>query len=257
MAPGARLAGRVAVVTGGGSGLGRGIARTFAAEGARVIVVGRRREPLEESVRLIEAERGAALAFAADLAEDDQAAALAKFARSAGGCRALVCAAGVRGAVGAAPDLELAGWHEALAVNTTAPLLCARHLVPLMREAGGGSIVNIGSLRLNRLKAGAAAYIASKGALLYLTRVMALDHAPDRIRVNMVSPGLVLTDFTRYVIEGHADPEEGKRKWGAQYPLGRIGTEDDIAQACLYLASDESSWVTGQVLNVDGGMSAT
>lgn len=255
---GGRLAGRVAVVTGGGSGLGRGIARTFAAEGAAVIVVGRRAAPLEETVGLVQAEGGRAAAFPGDVSQEAAAASLAGFSRERfGGCHVLVNAAGVRGAVGAVTDFDLEGWHEALAVNVTGPLLCARHLVPLMREAGGGAIVNIGSLRLNRLKAGAAAYIASKGALLYLTRVMALDHAKDRIRVNMLSPGLVLTDFTRYILEGHADPEEGIRQWGAQYPLGRIGTEDDIAEACVYLASDASAWVTGQVLNVDGGMSAT
>lgn len=253
-----RLAGRVAVVTGGGTGLGRGIAHAFAVEGAAVVVAGRRPEPLVESVAAIEGSGGRAAAFPCDVSRDEAAASLAGFVRERfGGCRILVNAAGVRGAVGGAPELDLEGWHEALAVNVTGPMLCARHLVPLMREAGGGSIVNIGSLRLNRLKAGAAAYIASKGALLYLTRVMALDHAKEGIRVNMVSPGLVLTDFTRYILEGHDDPQEGIREWGSQYPLGRIGTEADIAEACVYLASDASSWVTGQVLNVDGGMSAS
>jgi NAD(P)-dependent dehydrogenase (short-subunit alcohol dehydrogenase family) len=249
---------RVAVITGGGSGIGRGIALAFAREGARVVVVGRRESPLEETARRIAADGGEALALPADVADDAAVAAMAARARAHfGQVQLLVNAAGVRGAVGPVTDFDLAGWNEALAVNVTGPLLCVRHLAPLMRDAGGGAIVNIGSLRLTRLKAGAAAYIASKGALLYLTRVLALDHARDRIRVNMVSPGLVLTPFTQYVIQGHPDPEEGKRRHGADYPLGRIGTEEDIAQACVYLASDAASWVTGQILNVDGGMSAT
>lgn len=254
---GERLAGKVAVVTGAGSGLGRGIALRFASEGARVIVVGRRRGRLEETVAQIEDAGGEALPAPADVAVEADIESVATLARERfGGVHVLVNAAGVRGAVGPVTELELDGWREAFAVNTSGPLLCARHLVPLMRAAGGGSIINIGSLRLSRLKAGAAAYIASKGALLYLTRVMALDHAREGIRVNMVSPGLVLTEFTQYVVEGFADPEEGKRRFGAEYPLGRIGTEEDIAPACVYLASDESAWVTGQVLNVDGGLSA-
>lgn len=251
-----QLAGKTAVVTGGGSGLGRGIARRFAREGARVVVVGRRREPLAETVSLIAAEGGEAAAAPADVSDDASVREVAALTqRHFGGCHILVNAAGIRGAVGDATELDLDGWREAFAVNTTGPMLCARHLIPLMRRAGGGAIINIGSLRLSQLKAGAAAYIAAKGALLYLTRVMALDHAKEQVRVNMVSPGLVLTDFTRYVVEGYADPEQGKRHWVAQYPLGRIGTEEDIAAACLYLASDASSWVTGQVLGVDGGMS--
>jgi dihydroanticapsin dehydrogenase len=86
---------------------------------------------------------------------------------------------------------------------------------------------------------------------------MALDHAPDRIRVNMICPGLVLTDFTRYVIDDFPTPEEGTRHWGAQYPLGRIGTVEDIAAAAVYLCSDEAAWVTGAILPVDGGMGTT
>ncbi len=253
-----KLAGRVAVVTGGGSGIGRGVARRFASEGAIVAVVSRRAGPLEETVELIRGAGGEAVAVPADVSDEDSVRRMAASVRERrGNTQVLVCAAGVRGAVGSVTDLDLDGWSEALAINTTGPLLCARHLIPQMRAAGGGAIVNVGSLRLSRLKAGAAAYIASKGALLYLTKVMALDHAAEGIRVNMVSPGLVLTPFTEYVVQGFADPEAGKRKYGAEYPLGRIGTEEDIARACLYLASDAAAWVTGQELNVDGGMSST
>lgn len=251
------MKGRLAIITGGGSGIGRGVARAFAREGARVLVVGRRQAPLEETVQLIRSAGGEAEAHPADVADPEGAASIADRARELyGRVDVLINAAGVRGAVGPVTELDLKGWQEAFAVNTMGPMLCARAVIPLMREAGGGSIVNIGSLRLARLKAGAAAYIASKGALLYLTKVMALDHAKEGIRVNMVSPGLVLTPFTQYVVADFDDPEEGKRKYGAEYPLRRIGTEEDIALACLYLASDASSWVTGQVLNVDGGMSA-
>ena len=126
----------------------------------------------------------------------------------------------------------------------------------MMREAGGGAIVNIGSLRLTRLKAGAAAYIASKGALLYLTRCWPSTTPATGSAVNMVSPGLVLTPFTQYVIEGYADPEEGKRRRPG-YPLAGSGPRKMSPRPASTSPATPPVWITGQVLNVDGGMSAT
>jgi NAD(P)-dependent dehydrogenase (short-subunit alcohol dehydrogenase family) len=247
------LEGKVAVVTGGGSGLGKGIAKRFLQEGAKVAICGRREAKLEEAA----GELGKALPVRCDVGDDASVREMvSRVVKEYGRLDILVNAAGIRGAVGKAEEIDLAEWEETLRVNTTGPLLCARHAVPEMRKVGGGSLVLIGSMRITHVKAGAAAYCVSKGALVHLTRVMALDYAADHIRVNLLNPALVLTDFTRYVVDGYADPEEGKRKFGATYPLGRIGTENDIAEAALYLASDASSWVTGTSLNVDGGMSA-
>jgi NAD(P)-dependent dehydrogenase (short-subunit alcohol dehydrogenase family) len=253
-----RLRNKVALITGGGSGLGRGIALRFCKEGAAVALFGRRLDRLSETAHLIGREGGVALPLACDVTDAGRVARMVEMAAGHfGRIDLLVNAAGVRGAVGDVTELSLAEWDEAFRVNTTGPMLCARSVVPHMKRGGGGAILNIGSLRLAHVKPGAAAYCASKGALLYLTKVMALDHAADRIRVNMISPGLVLTEFTQYVVEQFPTPEEGIRHYGAQYPLGRIGTEEDIAAAAVYLCSDEASWVTGAILPVDGGLGAT
>jgi NAD(P)-dependent dehydrogenase (short-subunit alcohol dehydrogenase family) len=253
-----RLRDRVAIITGGASGIGRGIAVRFCEEGAAVAICARRPERLEQTAAEIVMDGGTALAVPCDVTDEAQVRQMVeRVAGQFGRLDILVNAAGVRGAVGDVTRLSLDEWWQALQVNTTGPLLCARHVIPRMREVGGGAILNIGSLRLAHVKPGAAAYCASKGALLYLTKVMALDHAAERIRVNMISPGLVLTEFTRYVTEEFPTPEEGLRRYGAQYPLGRIGTVEDIAAAAVYLASDEASWVTGAILPVDGGLGTT
>jgi len=250
-----RLKDKVAIVTGSGTGIGRGIARKFAAEGAAVVVCGRRLAKVRETVEAITGAGGVALGLQVDVSDEKSVRQMvADTVNHFGRINILVNNAGVRGAVGDVTTLDLEGWWEALRINLTGPLLCARYVVPVMKQNGGGSIINIGSMRLFHVKAGAAAYCASKGGLIHLTKVMALDHAADNIRVNLLSPGLVLTPFTQYVVEGFATPEEGIKHFGAQYPLGRIGTEEDIANAAVYLASDESSWVTGVHLNVDGGM---
>jgi len=252
-----RLHDKVAIITGSGTGLGKGIAKRFAREGASVVICGRRIDKVQETVEEISGAGGTAIGVQADVA--DEASVKHLVAETVSHFRAinvLVNNAGVRGAVGDATSMDLDGWWEALRINLSGPLICARHVIPAMKESGGGSIVNIGSMRLVHVKAGAAAYCASKGGLIHLTKVMALDHAADNIRVNLLRPALVLTPFTQYVVDDFDDPEEGIRYFGAQYPLGRIGTEEDIANAALFLASDESSWVTGAHLNVDGGMGA-
>lgn len=252
-----RLKNKVAIVTGSGSGIGRGIARGFAEEGARVVVCGRRLQKVQEAVTELRSNGGDALGVQVDVTEEASIKELVSASVEAyGTIDVLVNNAGVRGAVGDVTALAVDEWWTALKVNLTGPLLCSRHVIPIMQKAGGGSIINIGSMRIQHVKEGAAAYCTSKGALVYLTRVMALDHAKDRIRVNLLSPALVLTEFTHYVVEGYDDPAEGIKLYGAQYPLGRIGTEEDIAKAAVYLASDESTWVTGAHLNVDGGMVA-
>ncbi len=252
-----RLKGKYAIITGGGSGLGFGIARRFVLEGANVALVGRSPDKLSASAHQIQTGQTQVLAIPCDVTDETQVQEMvSKVVQAFGTVNVVVNCAGVRGSVGTVVEMDLKGWWEAFRVNTTGPLLVARYVIPHMVKAGGGSIINIGSMRLHHVKPGAAAYCASKGALAYLTKVMALDHAHQGIRVNLINPGLVLTPFTEYVVKEAPTPEEGIRRYASQYPLGRIGTLEDIAWAAVYLASEDSAWVTGAQLDVDGGMSA-
>ncbi|PWI18547.1 short-chain dehydrogenase [Streptomyces sp. Act143] len=251
-----RFTGKTALVTGAGSGIGRAIAVSLAAEGAQVVAAGRRREPLEETVRLIEEAGGKALAVAADVtdATDVQALVAAAVDRF-GSLDVAVNNAGVfRGGLPLA-DLPEADWHEQLAVNLTGVFLALRAEVRQMRtQAAGGAIVNIASIfGAHARTPGAAAYAATKAAVSVLTRGAALDHIRDGVRINAVSPGAVETPMSLRPGETAADRAE---RAAQTLPLGRISTTDEIAAAVLYLASDDASSVVGTDLVVDSGATA-
>ncbi|KAB8158819.1 glucose 1-dehydrogenase [Streptomyces sp. 3MP-14] len=253
--PGTRLAGRAVVVTGGGTGLGRAIAERFAAEGARVLVAGRRPEPLAETVTAVRRAGGTALATVADVTSPTQVAALADAATEAlGGVDVLVNNAGAvvsRTPVDACAEED---WAATLDVNLSGAYRCSRALFPALAERRG-CVVHIASVFAEVGMANAAAYTAAKGGLVSLTRAMAVDWAPRGVRVNAVLPAYVETDLNRAMLAE-------LRERGAfdavlaRLPLGLLGTPDDVAHASLFLASDEARWVTGVALPVDGGMSA-
>ena len=232
-----RLEGKVALVTGGGGGIGRAIAVLFAREGASVVVAGRRAEPLQETVKEVRRSGGVATFTRGDVGRADRVEMIVQAATyNFGGLDIVVNAAGqhVEGAVDA---LDERRWDRIMNTNLKGPYLIIRHAVPALRERGGGSIVNLAGIDGLRGRAGAAAFAASKGGLIALTRSAALDLAGDGIRVNAVCPGPV------------GDEDAG-------VPLGRAGRPEDVAGLALYLASDESSWVTGAILPVDGGLLA-
>ena len=250
-----RLDGRVAIITGGASGIGAAAARLFAAEGAAVAVLDR---DGEGAARLVESLGDTpALALAADVT--DRAAveeATARAAATFGRLDVVYNNAGVPAGFGPVSDLTAADWNLSFAVNVTGTLFCTQAALPHLRAAGGGSIVNQSSVAALVGIPGLAAYSAAKGAVVALTRTLAAELAPEGIRVNVICAGTVDTPMARplLAVRGRGDPELGAKLTAERYPIGRIGTPEEIARAALFLASEESSFVTGAILTADGGM---
>ncbi|MFF4355633.1 SDR family NAD(P)-dependent oxidoreductase [Streptomyces sp. NPDC001604] len=253
---GGRFADPTALVTGAGSGIGRAIALAFAAEGARVVVAGRRREPLDETVRLIEDRGGKALAATADVSAAADNQALVETAVEAfGSLDVAVNNAGVFRGGGPLAELPEADWHTQLDINVTGVFLALQAQIRRMRtQPSGGAIVNVAStFGAHARIPGAAAYAASKAAVAALSRGAALDHIRDGVRINVVSPGATDTPMSLRPGETEADRTERVR---TTLPLGRLSATQEVAAAVLYLASDDAASVVGTDLVVDSGATA-
>jgi 2-keto-3-deoxy-L-fuconate dehydrogenase len=224
-----RFAGKRALVTGAGSGIGAAVAQLLAAEGADVVAADLSGTDVHLDVR--------------DEAE------VAVVVRNVD---ILVNVAGI-GSTTTAPDTPLDVWEDVFAVNARGTFLCCKHAIPSMIARGGGSIVNIASVAALVGLKNRAAYCASKGAVVSLTRALAVDHVNDGIRVNAVCPGTVDSPWVRRLVE---ESGESLDDLTARQPLGRLGTTQEIGEAVAYLASDAASFVTGSVLVVDGGLTA-
>lgn len=251
-----RLAGKVALVTGGGTGIGKAIAVAFAREGAKVAVAGRRKEKLQETVEEIEKAGGDGLAIAGDVSKArDAERAVHEAARNFGKLNVLVNNAGVLH-VATIEGTSEEEWDRLMAINLKGPFLMCRAALPEFRKAGGGAIVNVGSvLGLVGMK-DRAAYCASKGGVTLLTKAMALDHAHEQVRVNCICPSIVETELVKGLFAGS---DEGKATRAArvrQIPIGRMGRPEDVAEMAVFLASEEASWLTGAAIPLDGGLSA-
>jgi len=251
-----RFTDRTVLVTGAGSGIGRAVALAFAAEGAQLVVAGRRREPLDETVALIEKAGAKALAVTADVS--DAAAIRAVIEAAVGHFGSLDVAVNNAGVFrGGAPLAELSeeDWHTQLGINVTGVFLALQAEIRQMRtQPNGGAIVNIASIfGVHARRPGAAAYAATKAAVSVLTRGAALDHIRDGVRINAVSPGAVDTSMSLGPGETEAERAERMRD---TVPLGRVSATEEIAAAVLYLASDAAASVVGTDLVVDSGASA-
>jgi meso-butanediol dehydrogenase / (S,S)-butanediol dehydrogenase / diacetyl reductase len=252
-----RLSGKVAFISGGGTGIGGACALAFAAAGAKVAVAGRRKEPLAAVAQEIQSSGGKALALTCDIVDRAAVeAAISSVAQHFGLLNIIVNNAGVV-MVGTAEETSDEDWSRVLAINLTGTFLVSRAAIPVLRKAGGGSIVNIGSYLGIVGRERRAAYCAAKAGVAGLTRAMALDHARDNIRVNCVCPAIVETEMSLLSLSKAPDPEAARKQRIAELPLGRFGKPEDIALMALYLASDESSWVTGTVFPIDGGQTAS
>jgi NAD(P)-dependent dehydrogenase (short-subunit alcohol dehydrogenase family) len=247
-----KLKDQVAIVTGGASGIGAASARLFAAEGAKVALVDRDATGLAK----VTAEIPGALTIEADVSDNAQAAAgVARVMQRWGRIDVLMTAAGI--SLGGTVDrIDEAAWDRTFNVNVKGTYLWVHHAIQLMLAAKSGAIVTLGSQLAQSSIGNNAAYIASKGAIASFTKTIAVDHAAQGIRVNALMPGVIDTPMPARSLQRQADPEAARAFWKKRHPMGRIGQPEEVAKAALFLASDDSSFVTGTLLFVDGGWTA-
>jgi len=241
------LAGKNAIISGGGQGIGLGISRALLDAGAQLLVA--QRSPLPPELK-------AASWIETDLVEPDSYAAVAEAAaRHFGAVDILVNNAGFMSEQ-SLDAMQLEDWNRMLAVNLTAPVFLSKHLLPLMRARGGGSIIHIGSIEGLAANPEHTAYCASKGGVHALTRAMAVDLGSEGIRVNAIAPGWIRSELSDNYINSQANPGAAWEGLYQMHPAGRIGQPDDVGQLAVYLASDASAFITGQVIVIDGGRTA-
>jgi NAD(P)-dependent dehydrogenase (short-subunit alcohol dehydrogenase family) len=246
------LAGKLAVVTGAGSGIGRSIAQRFASEGARVVVGDIDEAAAQRTAAELEGE---AVARRVDVTSSAEVAALIATARELGGLDVLVNNAGI-GVAATTPETDESDWERIIAVNLTGTFLCMKHAVPLMLGRPGASIINISSIAALVGLPERAAYSAAKGGILALTRAAAIDHIGDGVRVNCIVPGTVETPWVDRITADRPDPEAAREQMRARQPHGRFVQPDEIAAMAAFLASDAAASIVGAAMIVDGGMTA-
>lgn len=251
-----KLQNKVAIVTGAGKGIGQGIARVFVKYGAKVVVADWDEAAGAQTAEELRQAGGDAIFVKCDVSNEEQVKALIQATVDKyGRIDILVNNAGI-GVYTPVLETSLEQWNRCLAVNLTGVFLCSKYALPHIKAAGGGAIVNIASVHSYQNVGGTAPYAASKGGVVALTRVMAIDHGRDNIRVNAICPGWIDTPLIRGIFASAPDPVEARRAVERRQILGRLGTPEEVGEAAAFLASDEASYITGASLMVDNGMTA-
>jgi len=252
-----RLQGKRAIVTGAGSGIGRASAKLFAAEGAAVMVIDKAPPAIEETASEIKAAGGRAIPVAADAgAEADVQGFIQKAVKELGGIDVIFANAGISGGLVPLFEQSVEFWREILRVNLIGPFLAVRHGAPIMIKEGKGSIICTASVAGLRANAGGHPYSASKAGVISLVQTTASTLTGTGVRINAICPGLIETGMTKPIFE-RAREHGSEGKIGQLNPLQRAGQPEEIAAMALFLASDEASYVNGQAIAVDGGLSST
>jgi meso-butanediol dehydrogenase/(S,S)-butanediol dehydrogenase/diacetyl reductase len=252
---GMKLAGKVAVITGATDGIGKAIALTFAKEGAKVVMVGR--DETKGKTALEEVRKcGQAVYFKADVSDSSQIKkTIERAVQEYGRIDILVNNAAVCPA-GTVLTTSEETWDYVIDLNLKGVFLCSKYTIPYMQKNGGGAIVNVGSINSLMAMENEAAYDASKGGVLMLTKATALDFAKANIRVNCILPGAIETAMLRASLGTSPDPAKARQWITSKHPVGHTGEPQEIAEAALFLASDSSSFITGAAIPVDGGILA-
>ncbi|HEU4587978.1 MAG TPA: glucose 1-dehydrogenase [Gemmatimonadales bacterium] len=252
-----RVQGKIALVTGGALGIGRAVSELLAREGARVAVTDVRDADGRKLVEEIGRAGGTAAYWHLDVSNEAEVQSVfAEVERRWGPINVLVNNAGISGVNRPTDEIRAEEWDAVMAVNVTGVFFCTKYAVPQMRRAGGGSIVNLSSIYGLVGAPDSPPYHASKGAVRLMSKTDALLYAGDRIRVNSVHPGFIWTPMVEGFLRSQGDVEAGRRALDSLHPIGHVGEPDDVAYAVLYLAADESKFVTGSELVVDGGYTA-
>ena len=251
-----KLRDKVAIVTGGASGIGAATARLFAAEGARLALVDQDKDGLARIAAEIESAGGEAMVVPADVSSAAEAhAGVARVMHRWNRIDVLMTAAGMSTG-GTVDSIDEAAWDRTFDVNVKGTFLWIHHAIKHMIAAGSGAIITVGSQLAQSSPGRNAAYVASKGAIASFTKTMAVDHAKQGIRINALMPGVIDTPMPARTLKRYADPEKMRAYWHERHPMGRIGKPEEVAKAALFLACEDSSFVTGTLLFVDGGWTA-